>query len=35
MKRTEKHGGSSRLHTVMEKLMEDISYDASEKNGDR
>jgi ATP-dependent HslUV protease ATP-binding subunit HslU len=26
--------GARRLHTVMEKLMEDISYDASEKNGE-
>lgn len=26
--------GARRLHTVMEKLMEDISFDASEKNGE-
>ncbi|ATC93374.1 HslU--HslV peptidase ATPase subunit [Pseudoalteromonas tunicata] len=26
--------GARRLHTVMEKLMEEISYDASEKSGD-
>lgn len=26
--------GARRLHTVMEKLMEDISFDASEKSGD-
>lgn len=26
--------GARRLHTVMERLMEDISYDASEKNGE-
>ena len=26
--------GARRLHTVMEKLMEDISYDASEKSGE-
>jgi ATP-dependent HslUV protease ATP-binding subunit HslU len=27
--------GARRLHTVMEKLMEDISYDASEKSGEQ
>ncbi|MFQ3236011.1 MAG: ATP-dependent HslUV protease ATP-binding subunit HslU [Paraglaciecola sp.] len=27
--------GARRLHTVMEKLMEDISFDASEKNGEK
>ncbi|MGI2039369.1 HslU--HslV peptidase ATPase subunit [Shewanella frigidimarina] len=27
--------GARRLHTVMEKLMEDISYDASEKSGSK
>ncbi|MFT5313530.1 MAG: ATP-dependent HslUV protease ATP-binding subunit HslU [Paraglaciecola sp.] len=27
--------GARRLHTVMEKLMEDISYDASEKSGEK
>ena len=26
--------GARRLHTVMERLMEDISYDASEKSGE-
>lgn len=26
--------GARRLHTVMERLMEEISYDASEKNGE-
>ena len=26
--------GARRLHTVMERLMEDISYDASEKQGE-
>jgi ATP-dependent HslUV protease ATP-binding subunit HslU len=26
--------GARRLHTVMEKLMEEISYDASEKSGE-
>ena len=25
--------GARRLHTVLERLMEDISYDASERNG--
>lgn len=27
--------GARRLHTVMERLMEDISFDASEKNGEK
>ena len=27
--------GARRLHTVMEKLMEEISYDASEKSGEK
>ncbi len=27
--------GARRLHTVMERLMEEISFDASEKNGDK
>ena len=26
--------GARRLHTVMERLMETLSYDASERNGD-
>ena len=27
--------GARRLHTVMERLMEEISFDASEKNGEQ